>query len=69
MLVIHPVENSDAAALMHLASKTGAFLTSLYPHYATHSARIDRSIQPSQAAMPNSEQGFVFVLEDRETGT
>ncbi|XNM83333.1 hypothetical protein ACLK1V_09720 [Escherichia coli] len=35
----------------------------------TLSARIERGIKTWQGELPKSEQGYVFVLEDSETGT
>ncbi len=69
MMVIRPVERSDVSALMQLASKTGGGLTSLPANEATLSVRIERAIKTRQGELPKSEQGYVFVLEDGETGT
>ena len=69
MMVIRPVERTDVSALMQLASKTGGGLTSLPANEATLSARIERAIKTWQGELPKSEQGYVFVLEDSETGT
>lgn len=63
------VERSDVSALMQLASKTGGGLTSLPANEATLSVRIERAIKTWQGELPKSEQGYVFVLEDSETGT
>lgn len=68
MMVIRPVERDDLAQLMALASKTGGGLTSLPADSVTLSARIDRSIQTWQNELPEAEQGYVFVLEDSESG-
>ncbi|WP_338563168.1 arginine N-succinyltransferase [Erwinia sp. E_sp_B01_3] len=68
MMVIRPVERDDLAQLMGLASKTGGGLTSLPADSNTLSARIDRSILTWQNALPRAEQGYVFVLEESETG-
>lgn len=68
MMVIRPVERSDVSALMQLASKTGGGLTSLPANEATLSARIERAIKTARRTA-QSEQGYVFVLEDSETGT
>ncbi|XPE23623.1 arginine N-succinyltransferase [Shigella sonnei] len=65
MMVIRPVERSDVSALMQLASKTGGGLTSLPANEATLSVRIERAIKTWQGELPKSEQGYVFVLEDR----
>ncbi len=69
MMVIRPVERSDVSALMQLASKTGGGLTSLPANEATLSVRIERAIKTWQGELPKSEQGYVFVLEDSESGT
>ncbi|WLS80601.1 arginine N-succinyltransferase [Erwinia pyri] len=68
MMVIRPVERDDLAQLMALAGKTGGGLTSLPADSATLSARIDRSILTWQNQLPRAEQGYVFVLEESETG-
>lgn len=68
MMVIRPVERDDLAQLIALASKTGGGLTSLPADSVTLSARIDRSIQTWQNELPQAEQGYVFVLEDSESG-
>lgn len=69
MMVIRPIEHADISALMQLASKTGGGLTSLPANEATLAARIDRSLKTWRGELPKSEQGYVFVLEDLETGT
>ena len=69
MMVIRPVERGDIAALMQLAGKTGGGLTSLPADEKTLSARIERALQTWQGTLPKSEQGYVFVLEDTDTGT
>jgi len=68
MMVIRPVEHSDLPALLALAAKTGGGLTSLPVDEATLSARIARSLATWQGALPPGEQGYVFVLEEHQTG-
>ncbi|MFG1172734.1 arginine N-succinyltransferase [Erwiniaceae bacterium CAU 1747] len=68
MMFIRPVERDDLAQLMSLAGKTGGGLTSLPVDSDTLSARIDRSLMTWQGKLPRAEQGYVFVLEDGETG-
>ncbi|WP_312477717.1 arginine N-succinyltransferase [Kosakonia cowanii] len=68
MMVIRPVAASDLAALMKLAGKTGGGLTSLPADEATLAARIERARQTWQGTLPKSEQGYVFVLEDTQSG-
>ncbi|WP_318393485.1 arginine N-succinyltransferase [Enterobacter sp.] len=69
MMVIRPVGHDDLPALMQLAGKTGGGLTSLPADEATLSARIERAQQTWAGTLPPSEQGYVFVLEDTQTGT
>jgi len=69
MMVIRPVERGDLAGLMQLAGKTGGGLTSLPADEKTLSARIERALHTWQGTLPKSEQGYVFVLEDTDTGT
>ncbi|KKY85850.1 arginine N-succinyltransferase [Leclercia pneumoniae] len=69
MMVIRPVEREDLPALMQLAGKTGGGLTSLPADEQTLLARIERAIQTWQGTVPKGEQGYVFVLEECETGT
>ncbi|HBW39226.1 MAG TPA: arginine N-succinyltransferase [Leclercia adecarboxylata] len=69
MMVIRPIERGDLSALMQLAGKTGGGLTSLPVDEKTLSARIERSLQTWQGALPKGEQGYVFVLEEAATGT
>lgn len=68
MMVIRPVERDDLAQLLALAEKTGGGLTSLPVDSATLAARIDRSIQTWQGKLPRAEQGYVFVLEECDSG-
>ncbi|AAX65233.1 TPA: arginine N-succinyltransferase [Salmonella enterica] len=68
MRVIRPVEHADIAALMQLAGKTGGGLTSLPANEATLAARIERALKTWSGELPKGEQGYVFVLEDSETG-
>jgi arginine N-succinyltransferase len=69
MMVIRPVERNDLAALIQLAGKTGGGLTSLPADEQTLLARIERAIHTWQGTVPKGEQGYVFVLEESETGT
>ncbi|ERK10346.1 Arginine N-succinyltransferase [Pantoea sp. AS-PWVM4] len=64
MMVIRPVERDDLAQLLSLAGKTGGGLTSLPADSTTLQARIERSLQTWQGALPRAEQGYVFVLAD-----
>ncbi|MFS2223759.1 arginine N-succinyltransferase [Pantoea sp. B65] len=66
MRFIRPVERDDLPQLLALAGKTGGGLTSLPADSQTLSARIERSIQTWQDALPRAEQGYVFVLADSD---
>ncbi|MGG7447308.1 arginine N-succinyltransferase [Kosakonia oryzendophytica] len=68
MMVIRPVASGDLSALMSLAGKTGGGLTSLPVDEATLSARIERARQTWAGELPKREQGYVFVLEDTQSG-
>lgn len=68
MMFIRPVERDDLPQLLALAGKTGGGLTSLPADSNTLSARIERSIQTWQDALPRAEQGYVFVLADGSSG-
>ncbi len=67
MMVIRPVEPGDLPGLLKLAAETGGGLTSLPVDEATLAARIARS-QQTRGELPKSEQGYVFVLEESESG-
>ncbi|KNC94920.1 arginine N-succinyltransferase [Trabulsiella odontotermitis] len=68
MMVIRPVGREDLPGLMALAGKTGGGLTSLPADENTLSARIERSQKTWEGALPKSEQGYVFVLEETDSG-
>lgn len=68
MMVIRPVERDDLMPLMALAGKTGGGLTSLPADSVTLSARIGRSILTWQNLLPRAEQGYVFVMEESDSG-
>jgi arginine succinyltransferase (EC 2.3.1.109) len=69
MMVIRPVGREDLSGLMALAGKTGGGLTSLPADEKTLADRIERSINTWNGTLPKGEQGYVFVLEDSETGS
>ncbi|MFK3707931.1 arginine N-succinyltransferase [Klebsiella sp. NPDC088457] len=68
MMVIRPVESRDLPALMALAGKSGVGLTSLPQNEDILSGRITRSQETWQGLRPRSEQGYLFVLEDADSG-
>lgn len=68
MMFIRPVEVDDLAALMHLATLTGAGFTSLPHNEQQIAARIER-VRNTWADMAHrADQGYLFVLEDTDTG-
>jgi arginine N-succinyltransferase len=68
MMVIRPVGREDLPGLMALAGKTGGGLTSLPADEKTLSARIERAQKTWEGTLPKGEQGYVFVLEDTDSG-
>ncbi|WP_342320954.1 arginine N-succinyltransferase [Kosakonia sp. BYX6] len=68
MMVIRPVAASDLTALLALAGKTGGGLTSLPADEATLAARIERARLTWLDELPKGEQGYVFVLEETQSG-
>jgi len=69
MMVLRPVARDDLDGLLKLAGKTGGGLTSLPADRETLSARIERALQTWQGTLEKSEQGYVFVLEDTDSGS
>jgi len=69
MMIIRPVTHDDLSALVALAGQTGGGLTSLPADEATLSARVERSLNTWQDNIDRGDQGYVFVLEDTDSGT
>lgn len=68
MMFIRPVTADDLAAMMHLATLTGAGFTSLPLNEDQLAVRIER-VQQTWAGMAHrADQGYLFVLEDSDTG-
>ncbi len=68
MMIIRPIERDDLPGLLRLAGETGGGLTSLPADESTLSARINRSLATWRGELPRSEQGYVFVLEESDSG-
>ena len=68
MMVIRPIGLNDLEGLMALAQKTGTGLTTLPANEDRLSRRIQRSNLSFAGMLDNADQGYVFVLEDSETG-
>ena len=66
MMIIRPIERRDLADLLTLAGKSGIGLTSLPQNEDTLSARIERALKTWQGELPQSDQCYLFVLEDSE---
>ncbi|MGX9416921.1 arginine N-succinyltransferase [Vibrio sp. WJH972] len=68
MMFIRPIEKQDTQTLLQMAEVTGTGFTSL-PHDEKHiTNRIDRMLATQQGTAPLCDQGYLFVLEDSETG-
>ncbi|EKO3442853.1 TPA: arginine N-succinyltransferase [Vibrio fluvialis] len=68
MMVIRPVTRDDKQALLKLATKTGVGFTSLPNNEARLTDRIERMIATWEGDAPLHDQGYLFVLEETETG-
>lgn len=68
MMVIRPVRREDKQALLELAKSTGVGFTSLPVDEPRLVERIERVLDTWEETAPLSEQGYLFVLEESETG-
>ncbi|SHE46190.1 arginine N-succinyltransferase [Vibrio gazogenes] len=68
MMVIRPVARSDRNAITALAAKTGVGFTSLQNDESQLNDRIERMRRTWEQRAPREEQGYLFVLEDSDTG-
>jgi len=68
MMVIRPVTAGDLPGLMDLARSAGVGLTSLPVNEDRLAARIARSERSFSGEAELAERGYVFVLEDTDTG-
>jgi len=68
MMIIRPIAHSDLPGLMNLARSAGVGLTSLPVNEERLSRRISRSVLSFAGELDRADQGYVFVLEDSETG-
>ncbi|MBQ4832590.1 arginine N-succinyltransferase [Pseudoalteromonas sp. MMG010] len=69
MMVLRPIQQNDYSALVNIAHESGHGFTSLPNNEALLQKKIDLSIESfsKQTSQPNDE-GYLFVLEDTETG-
>ncbi|AUH52037.1 arginine N-succinyltransferase [Chromobacterium sp. ATCC 53434] len=68
MMFIRPVEHKDLDGLMHLAKSAGIGMTSLPVNEERLSRKIGRSVLSFAGELDRADHGYVFVLEDGETG-
>lgn len=68
MMIIRPIAHSDLPGLMNLARSAGVGLTSLPVNEERLSRRISRSVLSFAGELDRADQGYVFVLEDSDTG-
>lgn len=68
MMVIRPIQQGDLNGLMELAKSAGVGLTSLPVNEERLARRIARSERAFAGEAEKADQGYVFVLEDTETG-
>jgi arginine N-succinyltransferase len=68
MMVIRPIQQGDLNGLMELAKSAGVGLTSLPVNEERLARRIARSERAFAGEAEKADQGYVFVLEDSETG-
>ncbi|MGL6047236.1 MAG: arginine N-succinyltransferase [Vogesella sp.] len=68
MMVIRPVRAGDLPGLMDLARSAGVGLTSLPVNEDRLAARIARSERSFSGEAELAERGYVFVLEDTDSG-
>ena len=68
MMIIRPIAYGDLDGLMNLARSAGVGLTSLPVNQERLERRISRSVLSFAGELDRADQGYVFVLEDGETG-
>ncbi|WP_343598415.1 arginine N-succinyltransferase [Acinetobacter sp.] len=68
MMIIRHAEHRDLDDIYTLSTKAGTGLTSLPPNKEILSARIERTRNTLNGEASKHEQGYLFVLEDQQTG-
>ncbi len=68
MMVIRPIARGDLPGLMTLAGHAGVGMTSLPLNEERLARRISRAELSFAGELDRADQGYVFVLEDSETG-
>ena len=69
MMILRPIQQNDYAALLKIAHESGHGFTSLPLNEELLQKKIDHSVSSfaKQTSQPGDE-GYLFVLEDTETG-
>ena len=69
MLLIRPIRKDDYDALFQIAEESGHGFTSLPVNDELIEKKIDRSVNSFQKEVSGpGDEGYLFVLEDSETG-
>jgi arginine N-succinyltransferase len=68
MLVVRAIKQSDLDALLDMASKVGAGMTTLKPDRARLGARIDIACASFSGQLPVHQRDYMFVMEDLHNG-
>ncbi|GKW54350.1 MULTISPECIES: arginine N-succinyltransferase [Pseudoalteromonas] len=69
MMILRPIQQSDYQALVKIAVESGHGFTSLPNNEELLQKKIDHSVSSfAKAAQQPGDEGYLFVLEDSETG-
>ena len=69
MMILRPIQQSDYASLVKIAVESGHGFTSLPNNEQLLQKKIDHSVSSfAKAAQQPGDEGYLFVLEDSETG-
>ncbi|WP_404341445.1 arginine N-succinyltransferase [Pseudoalteromonas mariniglutinosa] len=69
MMILRPIQQSDYSALVKIAHESGHGFTSLPNNEELLQKKIDRSVSSfAKSASQPGDEGYLFVLEDSETG-
>ena len=69
MMILRPIQQSDYPALVKIAHESGHGFTSLPNNEKLLQKKIDHSVSSfAKAATEPGDEGYLFVLEDTETG-
>ena len=69
MMILRPIQQSDYQALVKIAVESGHGFTSCLIMKSYYKRKIDHSVSSfAKAAQQPGDEGYLFVLEDSETG-